>query len=119
MQLTLFGATGAVGRRVLDEALARGHDVVAAVRDPDRARSLPDAVPWRVGDATRPDDVAALSAGQDAVVAATRPPAGAEPELVRAAEGLLAGLRDSAVRLLMVGGAGCGGRTGSRTWTSS
>ncbi|NEB79234.1 NAD(P)H-binding protein, partial [Streptomyces sp. SID14478] len=41
MNITVFGAAGDVGRRVVAEALARGHRVTAAVRDPARAGAVP------------------------------------------------------------------------------
>jgi putative NADH-flavin reductase len=36
MKLTIFGATGATGRCLTEQALAAGHDVTAVVRDPGR-----------------------------------------------------------------------------------
>ncbi|MFD9127362.1 NAD(P)-dependent oxidoreductase [Kitasatospora sp. NPDC059571] len=36
MKLTVFAATGGIGRLILDQALAAGHDVTAVVRNPDR-----------------------------------------------------------------------------------
>ncbi|GJM76123.1 hypothetical protein HMSSN036_83390 [Paenibacillus macerans] len=36
MNIALFGATGTIGKRILGEALRRGHDVTAVVRDPSR-----------------------------------------------------------------------------------
>lgn len=35
-QIVVLGASGGVGRHLVDEALRRGHDVVAIVRNPDR-----------------------------------------------------------------------------------
>ncbi len=106
MRITVFGASGAVGGRVVAEALARGHHVTAVSRDPHRLRGLPVAVELRAGDATDPDQVAELSAGQDLVISATRPSPGREYELADVAAGLLAGLTRTGVRLLVVGGAG-------------
>ena len=34
MRLTIFAATGGIGRHLLDQAVAAGHDVTAAVRNP-------------------------------------------------------------------------------------
>ncbi|WP_441250439.1 NAD(P)-dependent oxidoreductase [Kitasatospora sp. McL0602] len=34
MKLTVFAATGGIGRQLLDQALAEGHDVTAVVRNP-------------------------------------------------------------------------------------
>src|SRR5258707_324008 len=36
MKIALFGASGTIGRRILSEALSRGHEVTAIVRDPSR-----------------------------------------------------------------------------------
>jgi putative NADH-flavin reductase len=36
MRLTVFGASGGTGRRLVEQALAAGHDVTAVVRDPAR-----------------------------------------------------------------------------------
>lgn len=36
MKIALVGATGMVGQRILQEALQRGHQVTAVVRDPSR-----------------------------------------------------------------------------------
>ncbi|KUJ70300.1 NADH-flavin reductase [Streptomyces albus subsp. albus] len=106
MRITVFGATGNVGRRVVAEALARGHEVTAVVRDPARATDLPAAARIRTGHADRADDVAELTAGQDLVISATRPAPGSEAELVATARALLTGLARTGVRLLLVGGAG-------------
>ena len=90
MRITVFGATGAVGREVVAEARALGHEV----RPASRSTGV---------DATDPAHIARVSAGQDLVISATRPQPGREPELVAVARALFAGLRDT--RLLLVGGA--------------
>ncbi|TMR90554.1 NAD(P)-dependent oxidoreductase [Nonomuraea basaltis] len=103
MRITVFGATGAVGGRVVAEALSRGHEVTAVARDP--ARLPPTAARVVTGDASDAEDVATLSAGQDLVISATRPAPGYEDDLVTTAKALLAGLARTGVRLLLVGGA--------------
>ena len=40
MKIFVAGATGAIGRPLLAQLLARGHDVVALTRSPERAQSL-------------------------------------------------------------------------------
>jgi putative NADH-flavin reductase len=117
MRVTVFGAAGTVGSRVVAEALARGHEVTAVVRAPARAPEPPAPARLRAGDAARAEEVAELSAGQDVVIAATRPAPGREDELVAVTRALLAGVAGSGARLLVVGGAGTltvpgsGGRT--------
>ncbi|MFJ9950967.1 NAD(P)-dependent oxidoreductase [Kitasatospora sp. NPDC091207] len=106
MRITVFGATGNVGSRIVTEALARGHEVTAVLRDPTRPHGLPSAAVIATGDARDPEDVARLAAGQSVVISATRPAPGSEPELAVATRGLLAGLAGTDVRLLVVGGAG-------------
>lgn len=117
MRMTVFGATGNVGRRVVDEALARDHEVTTVLRRRGRAGQLPGAARVRIGDADRYEDVLAARTSQDVVIAATRPPQGQEGELVTTTRTMLAALAGSGVRLLVVGGAGgltvpgAGGRT--------
>jgi uncharacterized protein len=117
MRITVFGAAGNVGSRVVAEGLSRGHDVTGVVRDPARFGELPAAADARAGDATSVADVTELSAGRTAVISAIHPPRGSEMELVIATKALLAGLAGSGVRLLVVGGAatltvpGAGGTT--------
>jgi putative NADH-flavin reductase len=57
-------------------------------------------------DATDVADVVRSSTGQDLVISATRPAPGREPELAAVTRALLAGLRGTGTRLLLVGGAG-------------
>jgi len=105
LRITVFGAAGSVGSRAVAEALSRGHEVTAAVRDPAR-HDLPAAANARAGDAGNAEDVAQLSAGQDVVITATRPAPGHESELVTTTRTLLAGLARTGGRLLVCGGAG-------------
>ncbi|MGW7076622.1 NAD(P)-dependent oxidoreductase [Streptomyces sp. NPDC054866] len=106
MRITVLGAAGNVGSRVVTEALARGHEVTAVVRDPARFGELHPAAIHRTGDAGVPEHVAELSAGQDLVVNATRPAPGREAEHAAISRALLAGLSKTGVRLMIVGGAG-------------
>ncbi|MBO1332914.1 NAD(P)-dependent oxidoreductase [Streptomyces sp. VRA16 Mangrove soil] len=105
MNITVLGATGSVGSRVVTEAVTRGHQVTAVVRDPARAAALPAAARIRTGDAGDPRRIAELAQGQDVVVSATRPAPGNEPELALFAHASLTGLHGTGVRLLLVGGA--------------
>ncbi|MEU4743749.1 NAD(P)H-binding protein [Actinosynnema sp. NPDC023658] len=97
MRITVFGALGSVGSRVVEEARRRGHDVTPVSRRPGPG--------GEVGDAGVVADVVRLSEGRDVVISATRPVPGHEGELVAAARALLAGVAQTGVRLLLVGGA--------------
>ncbi|MCK9248068.1 MAG: SDR family oxidoreductase [Solirubrobacteraceae bacterium] len=69
MRITVTGATGQLGRHVVDALLDRGvpaGDVVAAVRTPDRAADLAArGVEVREADYDRPDTLASALAGTD------------------------------------------------------
>lgn len=106
MYITIFGATGRVGSRVVDEALSRGHDVTAVARHADGLDKLPTVVSSVVGDASRVDEVVRLSEGQDVVISATSSPTDENNELATVAQALVDGAARVGVRLIVVGGAG-------------
>jgi putative NADH-flavin reductase len=110
MKITVFGATGNVGQRVVAEALSRGHEVVGVVRDPDAVKSPDRRVRLVKGDATNAGDVARVARGSDAVVSAISPRPNSRglpaPSLAANSRALIKGLRDAGVkRVLYVGGA--------------
>ncbi|BBH67426.1 3-beta hydroxysteroid dehydrogenase [Actinoplanes sp. OR16] len=67
-EIAIFGANGRAGRAVAAEAVRRGHQVTAVVRDPSayEGPTSPAIHPTR-GDVTDPGDI---TAGHDAVVSA-------------------------------------------------
>lgn len=68
MKLFLFGATGATGRHVVRQALDRGHDVTAFVRDPERLGFDHDRLRPVAGNALDAAAVRAAVRGHEAVV---------------------------------------------------
>jgi putative NADH-flavin reductase len=72
MKLTIVAATGGVGRHLVEQAVAGGHEVAAVARRP---RALPDAVRTVAVDLSRPDMQALTGAvrGADAVLSALGP----------------------------------------------
>ena len=64
MNITVFGATGTIGRLVVEQALAAGHDVTAFTRDAARVTATHDRLQIVEGDVT--DPASALSAVKDA-----------------------------------------------------
>ncbi len=108
MKIALYGATGTIGQRILSEALGRGHEVTAIVRDPSRLTVSNDRLTVVTGDAQDPANVAALVAGQDAVIGSISGRRDGEASLItKAAESLIQGVQEAgAGRLLWVGGAG-------------
>ncbi|WP_347260979.1 NAD(P)H-binding protein [Rudaea sp.] len=69
MKIALFGAGGHIGHGILNEAVARGHDVIAVVRDPDRANIRNPKVEVVVGDLGNPASYRAALEGVDAAIA--------------------------------------------------
>ncbi len=76
MKITVLGSTGNAGRRVVAEALSRGHEVTAVVRNPGGPNDLPAAAKVLVGDVGNVEDVTKVSTGQDVVISAIRPTPG-------------------------------------------
>mgnify|MGYP000402384817 CR=1 FL=1 len=117
MKITVLGAAGNAGRRVVAEALSRGHEVTAVVRNSTGSNSLPAAAKVRFGDVGNIEDVVKVSAGQDVVISAIRPDPGHKSDATSTTRSLMDGLAQTGVRLLVVGGAatltvpGTGGKT--------
>jgi len=68
LTVLVVGATGSIGRLVVDEAIRQGHKVRVLVRDLRRASKLPAGAQRVVGDLTLPDTLAAAVDGIDAIV---------------------------------------------------
>jgi hypothetical protein len=77
MKLTIIAATGGIGRQLLQQAIAAGHDVTAVVRDPGK---LSGDVRVVTADLAAPDPAALESAvdGADAVLSGLGPRSKAE-----------------------------------------
>ena len=68
MNVLVVGATGSIGRLVVEEALVQGHAVRALVRSQAKARQLPPETQLVIGDVTRPETLAAAVEGVDGIV---------------------------------------------------
>ena len=68
MKIALFGATGHVGHTILDEALARGAEVTAIVRDPSRLTTRSDRVKVVTGDIADPQSWLDAVRGADVMI---------------------------------------------------
>ena len=76
MKLTIFAATGGIGRHVLEQAVAAGHDVTAVVRNPNKlSEQMRQKVRTITADLAAPDLGALKSAvvGADAVLSGLGP----------------------------------------------
>jgi uncharacterized protein YbjT (DUF2867 family) len=68
LTVLVVGATGSIGRLVVEEAVRKGHAVRALARDLRKAQQLFPDVDMVVGDLTRPETLAAAVDRVDAIV---------------------------------------------------
>jgi putative NADH-flavin reductase len=98
MRLTIIAATGAVGRELLEQALAAGHDVTAVVRNPGKLSREVRAV---TADMAAPDPAALESAiaGRDAVLSGLGPHSNSDAGIAsRGTRALVAAMGATTVR---------------------
>lgn len=97
MKIAVLGASGRAGSEITREAAARGHQVLAIARNPQTIPAA-EGVVAVASDASDPQALAALIAGNDAVISALH--------FDVSAQTLLDALRTAGVsRLLVTGGA--------------
>lgn len=70
MRLLIIGATGGTGRELVAQALERGHDVTAFVRQPSRLKMEHERLRVVQGDVLDADSLRKAAAGQQAVLCA-------------------------------------------------
>jgi uncharacterized protein len=105
--IVLLGATGMIGQRILAEALSRGHQVTAVMRETSRTGEHRQNLDYRVGDIFKPETIAAAAVDHDVVVSAFGPGAGEASLVVKAAQSLIDAMtRVEPIRLMVVSGAG-------------
>ncbi|MFE5031253.1 NAD(P)-dependent oxidoreductase [Streptomyces sp. NPDC056683] len=103
MNLTVFGATGGIGREIVRQALASGHRVTAVVRDPARLTVTGTGLEVVRADLTDPEVIRPAVTGRNAVLSGLGPrgrgDAGVAARLTRT---VLAAMDAEAVRRLVV-----------------
>jgi uncharacterized protein YbjT (DUF2867 family) len=117
MTVLVVGATGSIGRLVVEEALRRGHSVRALVRSAAKARQLPPEAQAAIGDVTKPATLAAVVDGIDAVVFTLgsdgKGKAGAEGIDYGGVRNVLQALASRPARIALMTSIGVTNRTGS------
>jgi putative NADH-flavin reductase len=68
MRLAIFGPTGGTGRRLVERAIAEGHEVTAFARNPSKITARHERLRIVVGDAFDPESVLEAVAGSEAVI---------------------------------------------------
>jgi uncharacterized protein YbjT (DUF2867 family) len=102
MKLTIVAATGGIGRHVLDQAVAAGHEVTAVVRNPNNLSQPVRAV---TADLATPDPAALHAAvdGADAVLSGLGPRSNAEAGIAsRGTRAVVAAMQATGARRLVV-----------------
>jgi putative NADH-flavin reductase len=109
MKVAIIGASGQIGAFIRDEALARGHQVTAIVRDPEKITVRNPHLNVVKADILK-DEVDELVQGHEAVISAYNP-GWSNPDIyneqIRGYKAIISGVKKSGIkRLLVVGGAG-------------
>ena len=109
MKLTVLGGTGKIGRLIVEQALAAGHDVTVLVRDPQKLGPIVErvrVVPGLVSDAMAVGDAVA---GAGAVISTLGPDGNSAGQVVKLREGMrtvIGAMRDNGVeRIVNLSGA--------------
>ncbi|WP_310619332.1 NAD(P)-dependent oxidoreductase [Flexibacterium corallicola] len=105
MKIIVLGATGSVGSRVITEAIERGHEVTAVVRDEASLSKLQATVKRVIVAINDPAAVAKAMSGHDLAISSLRTPSGREGELVALTQTVLDASAQAGLRVIIVGGA--------------
>ncbi|MEV3927564.1 NAD(P)-dependent oxidoreductase [Actinomadura coerulea] len=103
MKLTIFAATGGIGRQLLDQALAAGHDVTAVARNPQNLDSRARVVTADLS-AADPAVLASAVVGSDAVLSGLGPrkPRSEAGITSRGTEAIVTAMKATGARRLIV-----------------
>jgi uncharacterized protein YbjT (DUF2867 family) len=117
MTVLVVGATGSIGRLVVEEAIRQGHTVRALVRAPGRVGQLPPAAQAVIADVTRPESLPGVVDGVDAIVFTLGSDGGgkvgAETVDYGGVRNILATLGSRRVRIALMTAIGITNRTGA------
>ena len=106
MKLTIFAATGGIGRQILEQALDAGHDVTAVIRNPQKLPAkLSSQVRVVTADLAAPDPATLRPAvqGADAVLSALGPRSNAEAGIAtRGTQAIAAAMKAAGARRIVV-----------------
>lgn len=105
IRLFILGATGGIGRQLVDQALKRHHRVTAFVRSPQKLGAARDGLTVIPGDVHNAEAMRRALAGHDAVLSALGPPGPARNTITSdSARATIAAMQSAGIdRLLVVG----------------
>lgn len=103
LRIFVLGATGGTGRTLIDQAVARGHQVTAFVRSPQKLGAPREGVTMCQGDPRSVTELEAALPGHDAVLSALGPPgAGRTTVVSECASSVVAAMQVAGVRRLLI-----------------
>ena len=108
MKIVIFGGSGRTGRPLIEQALAKGYEVTALVRDPTKLPIKNERLKVVQGDVTDSRVVEQVVAGQDAIISAIGHTKSASPNLLTVAmTNIVSAMQKHGVRrLISLTGAG-------------
>ncbi len=108
MKITILGAGGSIGKRILNEAARRNHEISLITSKPVSYFELAGAekVTIHSADIFDTETLSNLFKGNDVVISAYAPPADNHDILLEASRSLVNACKNADVRLIAVGGAG-------------
>lgn len=105
MKVAIIGASGFIGSAILNEALSRGHDITAIVRNPEKVTVSDPRLNVKKGDIIKEEELISLLKGNEAVISAYS--ANDSSTYVKAITSIINATKKAGItRLLAVSGAG-------------
>lgn len=102
MKLTIFGASSASGKLLVDQALAAGHEVTAFVRDASKLGITNEKLKVFTGDALIPSQVEEAVRGTDAVLSTLGPKGKPMVMAAESTKNIVAAMQKLGVKRLIV-----------------
>src|SRR5271166_4865887 len=117
MKVLVVGATGSIGKLVVQKGISEGYKIRALVRSESKARQLPREADAVIGDLTRPETLSAAVDGVDAIVFTHGSDgggkAGSESVDYGGVRNILTALGSRSVRIALMTAIGVTNRTGA------
>jgi len=103
MRITVFGATGGTGRRLVEQAIAEGNEVVAYVRNPSKLDMENEHLTVVQGELTDEELIEKAVKGVDAVISLLGPRGGSKSKpLTHGIQNIIAAMKKQGVRRLVI-----------------
>ena len=104
MKITVFGATGATGKKVVKQALELGYEVKAFVRNPEKMDITNDKLTLVKGDVINPEEVDRAVADTEGVIVALGASADMQSDIVmeKSAQNIISVMKKHGVKRIII-----------------